>query len=145
MIAVCFAVAFASRARGGRRQAADTRGASGANKEATKNTLAAYALAAKYGMDYIECDSRLTKDGALVVMHDADVSRTTDGQGHIPGYDAGRSKGAENKAWRARGSDWRRFWRWAKGKRRQLYLDTKLFEPAYMEKLESSRWLRSRV
>jgi glycerophosphoryl diester phosphodiesterase len=34
-------------------------------------------------MDVIELDLHLSKDGALVVMHDADVDRTTDGKGPI--------------------------------------------------------------
>ena len=37
------------------------------------NTLAAYELAAKKGADMIETDARMTKDGVLIVNHDADV------------------------------------------------------------------------
>ncbi len=37
------------------------------------NTLPAYALAAKKGADMIETDARMTRDGVLVVHHDADV------------------------------------------------------------------------
>ena len=37
------------------------------------NTLAAYELAAKRGADMIEIDARMTKDGVLIVNHDADV------------------------------------------------------------------------
>lgn len=37
------------------------------------NTLAAYKLAAKKGADMIEIDARKTKDGVLIVNHDADV------------------------------------------------------------------------
>ncbi len=36
-------------------------------------------------MDAIELDLHLSKDGALAVMHDADVDRTTDGTGPIAG------------------------------------------------------------
>lgn len=37
------------------------------------NTLAAYRLAAKKGADMIEVDARMTKDGVLIVNHDATV------------------------------------------------------------------------
>jgi glycerophosphoryl diester phosphodiesterase len=37
------------------------------------NTLAAYYLAAQKGADMIETDARMTKDGVLIVNHDADV------------------------------------------------------------------------
>jgi glycerophosphoryl diester phosphodiesterase len=50
---------------------------------APENTLAAFANAIKLGVDLVECDVHLSKDGQVVVMHDADVSRTTDGKGQI--------------------------------------------------------------
>ena len=50
---------------------------------APENTLAAFANAIKLGVDMVECDVHLSKDGELVVMHDPDVSRTTDGKGQI--------------------------------------------------------------
>ncbi len=37
------------------------------------NTLAAYELAAQKGADMIETDARMTKDGVLIVNHDADI------------------------------------------------------------------------
>ncbi|MER7701166.1 MULTISPECIES: glycerophosphodiester phosphodiesterase family protein [unclassified Streptomyces] len=48
-----------------------------------ENTLRSFARAEASGMDVIELDLHLSKDGALVVMHDADVDRTTDGTGPI--------------------------------------------------------------
>ncbi|MER7817386.1 glycerophosphodiester phosphodiesterase family protein [Streptomyces sp. NPDC096153] len=48
-----------------------------------ENTLRSFARAERAGMDAIELDLHLSKDGALVVMHDADVDRTTDGTGPI--------------------------------------------------------------
>lgn len=50
---------------------------------APENTLAAFENALKIGVDQVECDVHLSKDGELVVMHDPDVSRTTDGTGQI--------------------------------------------------------------
>ncbi|MBC9729714.1 glycerophosphodiester phosphodiesterase family protein [Streptomyces sp. TRM68367] len=48
-----------------------------------ENTLRSFAAAEEAGLDVIELDLHLSKDGALVVMHDPDVDRTTDGSGPI--------------------------------------------------------------
>jgi glycerophosphoryl diester phosphodiesterase len=48
-----------------------------------ENTLRSFVAAERAGLDAIELDLHLSKDGALVVMHDADVDRTTDGSGPI--------------------------------------------------------------
>lgn len=48
-----------------------------------ENTLRSFVHAEQAGMDLIELDLHLSKDGALVVMHDAEVDRTTDGKGPI--------------------------------------------------------------
>ncbi|MEU8788145.1 glycerophosphodiester phosphodiesterase family protein [Streptomyces sp. NPDC048643] len=48
-----------------------------------ENTLRSFTAAQEAGLDLIELDLHLSKDGALVVMHDADVDRTTDGSGPI--------------------------------------------------------------
>ncbi|MFJ1970109.1 glycerophosphodiester phosphodiesterase [Streptomyces sp. NPDC087903] len=48
-----------------------------------ENTLRSFVAAQQGGLDVIELDLHLSKDGALVVMHDADVDRTTDGTGPI--------------------------------------------------------------
>jgi glycerophosphoryl diester phosphodiesterase len=56
------------------------RGASAAEAE---NTLPAFEAAIEAGADGVEFDVRLTADGRAVVLHDADVSRTTDGSGLV--------------------------------------------------------------
>lgn len=56
------------------------RGASGLYPE---NTLMAATAAYQGGADLIEIDVRLTRDGHVVVFHDASVERTTDGIGKI--------------------------------------------------------------
>ncbi|MYS15255.1 glycerophosphodiester phosphodiesterase family protein [Streptomyces sp. SID4982] len=48
-----------------------------------ENTLRSFAAAEQAGLDLIELDLHLSKDGALIVMHDAAVDRTTDGTGRI--------------------------------------------------------------
>ncbi|MEU0762952.1 glycerophosphodiester phosphodiesterase family protein [Streptomyces microflavus] len=50
-----------------------------------ENTLRSFVRAQEAGMDAIELDLHLSKDGALAVMHDAAVDRTTDGTGPIAG------------------------------------------------------------
>ena len=51
------------------------RGASGYRPE---HTLAAYALGARMGADYVEPDLVSTKDGVLVARHENEISGTTD-------------------------------------------------------------------
>lgn len=48
-----------------------------------ENTLRSFVAAQESGLDVIELDLHLSKDGVLVVMHDPDVDRTTDGTGAI--------------------------------------------------------------
>lgn len=48
-----------------------------------ENTIATFMIAASKGVDYVEMDVRQTKDGELVLMHDRNVSRTTNGNGQI--------------------------------------------------------------
>jgi glycerophosphoryl diester phosphodiesterase len=50
----------------------------GASEEAPENTLAALRRAAAHDADRAEVDVQRTKDGALVLMHDTTLSRTTD-------------------------------------------------------------------
>ena len=55
----------------------------GASGHAPANTLAAFLLAAEMGADGIELDVHLSKDGEVVVIHDATVDATTDGHGRV--------------------------------------------------------------
>jgi len=55
----------------------------GHSTAAPENTLAAFALALDHKPDYIECDVRRTKDGRIIVIHDATVDRTTNGSGKV--------------------------------------------------------------
>lgn len=56
------------------------RGAAGL---APENTLAGIEIARNYDATHIEFDIQRSSDGVLVLMHDRDVSRTTDGQGLV--------------------------------------------------------------
>jgi glycerophosphoryl diester phosphodiesterase len=55
----------------------------GASAVAPENTLAAFMEAIRVGADMIELDVRLSRDGAVMVFHDQDLSRTTDGHGPV--------------------------------------------------------------
>lgn len=48
-----------------------------------ENTMLSFERARDLGVDVIELDVQSTSDGALIVMHDATVDRTTDGTGHV--------------------------------------------------------------
>jgi len=55
----------------------------GAAARAPENTLAGFRAARALGCTWVEFDVRLTSDGALVVCHDDQLKRTTDGHGQI--------------------------------------------------------------
>ncbi len=48
----------------------------GSSRRAPENTLAAIRAAIEDGADYVEIDVQATSDGRLVLLHDADLSRT---------------------------------------------------------------------
>ena len=51
-----------------------------------ENTILAFQKALEEGVDGIELDVQLTKDGELVIIHDESVDRTTDGKGLVVSY-----------------------------------------------------------
>ena len=55
----------------------------GARKEAPENTQAGFHHLRQLGINHVELDVRLSKDGKLVVLHDATVNRTTNGKGKV--------------------------------------------------------------
>jgi glycerophosphoryl diester phosphodiesterase len=55
----------------------------GASAYAPENTLAAIVRAADLGADMVEVDLHASADGVLVVIHDADLSQTTNGTGSV--------------------------------------------------------------
>jgi glycerophosphoryl diester phosphodiesterase len=55
----------------------------GACAYAPENTLASIRKAAAQGARWVEFDVRLTREGDLVLMHDDDVKRTTNGKGRV--------------------------------------------------------------
>lgn len=55
----------------------------GAAGHVLENTLGSIEKAIELGVDYVELDLRLTRDGHVVVLHDATVDRTTNSCGRI--------------------------------------------------------------
>ena len=53
----------------------------GAGKLAPENTLAAFRLGAAHGYRAFECDVKLSADGLPFLLHDAELDRTSSGQG----------------------------------------------------------------
>jgi len=48
-----------------------------------ENTLASFASALEVGADLVEFDVQLTRDGAVIVIHDPTLERTTTGRGDV--------------------------------------------------------------
>ena len=56
----------------------------GCSQNYPENTLLAFKKACELeGLEGIELDIQLTKDGEVVVIHDETVDRTTDGKGYV--------------------------------------------------------------
>jgi glycerophosphoryl diester phosphodiesterase len=55
----------------------------GARAYEPENTLRSFNRAIELGVDAVELDVRRTKDGEIVVIHDAKVDKTTDGKGPV--------------------------------------------------------------
>ena len=55
----------------------------GARAYEPENTLLSFKKALEIGVNAVEFDVRKTKDNQLVVIHDSDVKRTTDGEGLV--------------------------------------------------------------
>ena len=58
----------------------------GASGYAPENTLEAFSLASDMGVDGIELDVQMTRDGHVVVAHDETIDRVSNGSGLIKDY-----------------------------------------------------------
>lgn len=65
----------------------------GLSAERVENTLAAFEAAVQAGFHAVELDVRATRDGEIVVLHDAGIERTSNGNGRVAdmAYDELRS------------------------------------------------------
>lgn len=71
----------------------------GASAVAPENTLAAFEAALDAGVDGIELDVQMTRDGHLVVIHDPVLERTTDGTGFVKDFTLEELKRLDAGAW----------------------------------------------
>jgi glycerophosphoryl diester phosphodiesterase len=86
----------------------------GASALAPENTIEAFRVAVEAGAGGLELDVHMTRDGHIVVIHDATVDRTTNGTGAVSemtldelrGFDAGHNfspDGGSTRPYRGRG------------------------------------------
>ncbi len=71
----------------------------GAPTVAPENTLASFQKARQMGVDGVELDVMLSADGEVVVIHDDDVQRTTDGQGRVRDLTLAQLKALDAGSW----------------------------------------------
>jgi glycerophosphoryl diester phosphodiesterase len=72
------------------------RGAAGL---APENTLASFRKALEIGVDMVELDVHLSKDDSVIVMHDYNVRRTTNGKGDIEDLTSGEIAALDAGSW----------------------------------------------
>jgi glycerophosphoryl diester phosphodiesterase len=71
----------------------------GAKAYAPMNTLAAFELAVAQSADGVELDVHLSKDRALVVLHDFTVDNTSDGSGRVKDMTLAQLKALDAGGW----------------------------------------------
>ncbi len=71
----------------------------GAKGHAPENTLSSFVIAAEMGVNVIETDVHLSKDGELVLIHDHTVQRTTDGHGYVKDMTLAELKKLDAGSW----------------------------------------------
>ncbi len=72
----------------------------GASHDAPENTLAAFELAHEMGADWFELDCYLTRDDAVIVLHDDTLDRTTDGEGPIAEWELSDLRALDAGSWK---------------------------------------------
>jgi glycerophosphoryl diester phosphodiesterase len=66
-----------------------------------ENTFLAYDKAIQQGFDNFELDAQLTSDGFVMVVHDFEVDRTSDGSGPVHGYSFEEIRKLDVGGWKA--------------------------------------------
>lgn len=77
----------------------------GASADAPENTLASLQLGYAQGADFAECDVRLTRDGEVVLLHDATLRRTAGVDARVNDLPLAELRALDVGAWR--GERWR--------------------------------------
>src|SRR5579859_2813159 len=71
----------------------------GAMGRCPENTMASFERGLELGADWVELDVHLTRDGALAVIHDESVDRTTNGHGLVKDHSLAELKRLDAGAW----------------------------------------------
>lgn len=71
----------------------------GASAYAPENTLASFRMALDMGVDLVECDIHMSRDGHLVVFHDDTLERTSNGTGPVHALSLAELKGLDAGSW----------------------------------------------
>jgi glycerophosphoryl diester phosphodiesterase len=71
----------------------------GAMGHCPENTLASFERGLQLGADWIELDVHLSRDNALIVIHDETLDRTTNGHGAVRGHTLAELKALDAGSW----------------------------------------------
>ncbi|HRC27440.1 MAG TPA: glycerophosphodiester phosphodiesterase family protein, partial [Alphaproteobacteria bacterium] len=71
----------------------------GVARYAPENTLESIHTAADMGLEWVELDVKLTRDGVPVLFHDDTLDRTTNGTGFVAACDFARLRELEAGSW----------------------------------------------
>ena len=95
----------------------------GAMAYAPENTRASFEKAWRLGVDAVECDVHLSRDGRPIVLHDATLDRTTSGRGPVRQKTWAELRSLDAGSWFGRAFAGEPLWRlddllrWAKPKK----------------------------
>lgn len=71
----------------------------GAGGSAPENTMAAFRRGSELGADLLELDVQLTRDGQVVVIHDHNLQRTTNGRGRVQDHTLAELQALDAGSW----------------------------------------------
>lgn len=71
----------------------------GASKAAPENTLPAFEAAMRLGADGVELDVQYSSDGALVIIHNATLEKTSDGTGRVTEHTLSELRALDAGSW----------------------------------------------
>ncbi len=103
-----------------------------------ENSMASYRTAYENGADIVETDVYLTADNEVVIMHDSEIARTTDGTGNIESMTLSKLKSyhlwGDNDAYKNKYPDervptLRELIEYAKGKDLKVFIEIKSGKP----------------
>lgn len=116
----------------------------GFHADVPENTIESLRKAIELGVDYVEVDIRTTLEGVPVVMHDANLERTTDGKGKVSATSTIDFRKLKIKGTEIAPPTFSSFLMEARGKI-NLYLDIKEADPEKIVALLDKYQMRERV